>query len=119
MENIEEENCQRETVGEIEPKYIARFKDSGKLSHGENEYSHVGGDINTFEVEILEAVGGVVFCVDTFEMDKLADAGDEDKQSLEDEHSPKEVEIDEDDEVVAPTIREEHPGHSLESTCSP
>lgn len=107
--NIEKEEGQREAVGEEEPALVSRIEDVGELAKEQEGKAEVGGDINAFKVEVLETVGGIELGVDALEMEELADAGDEDKKGLENEHTPEKVEVNDNDEVVSPVIGEETP----------
>ena len=75
------------------PCYLAKEKDNN---------AEVGGDIDSFEIKVMEAIRGVVFGINAFETQKLADAGDKDEERFDEEDAPEEIEVGKNNEVVSP-----------------
>lgn len=75
------------------PCYLAKEKDNN---------AEVGGDIDSFEIKVMEAIRGVVFGINAFETQELADAGDKDEERFDEEDSPEEIEVGKNNEVVSP-----------------
>ena len=58
------------------------------LAKEEDNNAEVGGDIDSFEIKVMEAIGGVVFGINAFETQELADAGDKDEERFDEEDGP-------------------------------
>lgn len=117
--DVEEDEGEGCAVEEVELEAAAGGEGVEDLAEGHDEEAEVGGEVEAFEVEVAEEVGGVVFGADATETEELANAVDEDEEEFETENSPEKIGVGKDDEVVAPVARQEGPGQSLSAAEGP
>ena len=117
--DIKSNGRKRETECEDEKNEVIAGERVSELAEEHDEHSYIGGEVDAFKIEVVKTVGGIVFGIDTFEAEILAGAGDEDEEELEKKDSPKKIEVNGDNKVVAPTVRKEDARKTLETTGGP
>lgn len=105
--DIEDNEAKRKTVCEDKDEKVIGRERIGEMGGGKDEESEVCNDVEVFEIEGRIAVVGIVFTVELTKAKKLAYAMEEKEEGLDGEKCPKEIKIDEDDEVVAPVSGDE------------
>lgn len=105
--DIEDNEAKRKTVCEDKDEKVIGRERIGEMGGGKDEEAEVCNDVEVFEIEGRIAVVGIVFTVELTKAKKLAYAMEEKEEGLDGEKCPKEIKIDEDDEVVAPVSGDE------------
>lgn len=102
MPNIDGYGGKGQAISKIEQQKMILVERICYLAKEEDNNAEVGGDIDSFEIKVMEAIGGVVFGINAFETQELADAGDKDEERFDEEDGPKEIEVGKNNEVVSP-----------------
>ena len=100
--NIDGYGGKGQAISKIEQQKMILVEGFCYLAKEEDNNAEVGGDIDSFEIKVMEAVGSVVFGIDAFETQELADAGDKDEERFDEEDGPEEIEVGKNNEVVSP-----------------